>query len=92
MNKTKRLIKDIKILLLIIIIAIIFIIALNQPAYSYHYEYVDLDNNKGVAVSCSYMSTNYKGGQGSPVCELQDGTVKLVKEYKLISEKVESDE
>lgn len=88
MNKTKRLLK---ILLLIIIIVIIFIIALNQPTYSYHYEYVDLDNNKGVAVRCSYMSTHYKGGQGSPVCELQDGTVKLVKEYKLISEKVESD-
>ena len=92
MNKIKQLIKAIKILLLIVIILIIFIIALKQPAYSYHYEYVDLDNNKGTAVRCSYMSTNYKGGQGSPVCELQDGTVKLVKEYKLISEKVESDE
>lgn len=92
MNKTKRLLKYIKILLLIIINPIIFIIALNQPTYSYHYEYVDLDNNKGVAVRCSYMSTHYTAGQGSPVCELQNGTVKLVKEYKLISEKVESDE
>ena len=55
------------------------------PQTQYHYEYTDLDNNKGVAKNCSYKFEGYKrGGQGSPVCELDDGTVKQVKEYKYI--------
>ena len=55
------------------------------PKKQYHYEYIDLDNNKGVAKECSYKFEGYKkGGQGSPVCELEDGTVKQVKEYKYI--------
>lgn len=52
------------------------------PQTQYHYEYIDLDNNKGVAKECSYKSEKVRsGGQGSPVCELEDGTVKQVKEY-----------
>lgn len=55
------------------------------PQNKYHYEYVDLDNNSGVAKECSYEFKDYKrGGQGSPVCELEDGTIKQVKEYKYI--------
>lgn len=55
------------------------------PQNKYHYEYVDLDNNNGVAKECSYKFEKYKsGGQGSPVCELEDGTIKQVKEYKYI--------
>lgn len=55
------------------------------PQTQYHYEYIDLDNNKGIAKECSYKFEEYKrGGQGSPVCELEDGTIKQVKEYKYI--------
>ena len=55
------------------------------PRKKYHYEYIDLDNNKGIALECSYKFEDYKrGGQGSPVCELEDGTIKQVKEYKYI--------
>ena len=58
------------------------------PVEKYHYEYIDLDNNKGIAKECSYKFDGYKkGGQGSPVCVLEDGTVKQVKEYKYIYEK-----
>lgn len=55
------------------------------PQNKYHYEYVDLDNNSGVAKECSYEFKDYgRGGQGSPVCKLEDGTIKQVKEYKYI--------
>lgn len=55
------------------------------PETQYHYEYVDLDNNKGVAKECSYKFEEvFRGGQGSPVCELEDGTIKQAKEYKYI--------
>lgn len=57
------------------------------PQAKYHYEYLDLDNNNGIAKNCSYKFENLgRGGQGSPVCELEDGTVKQVKEYKYISD------
>ena len=57
------------------------------PEDKYHYEYIDLDNNKGIAEECSYKFEGYKkGGQGSPVCILEDGVVKQVKEYKYIYE------
>ncbi|MBR4672061.1 MAG: hypothetical protein IKO78_02525 [Bacilli bacterium] len=47
------------------------------------YEYIDLDNNKGIAKNCSYSFENaFSGGQGSPVCELEDGTILQVKQYK----------
>lgn len=49
------------------------------------YEYIDLDGNKGLAKECSYkFKENYSGGQGSPVCILEDETVIQVKQYKLI--------
>lgn len=55
------------------------------PQTKYHYEYIDLDNNKGVAKECSYKFKEMRrGGQGNPVCELADGTIKQVKEYKYI--------
>lgn len=55
------------------------------PQTQYHYEYIDLDNNKGVAKECSYKFEEiHRGGQGSPVCELEDGTIKQVKKYKYI--------
>lgn len=55
------------------------------PQTKYHYEYIDLDNNNGIAKNCSYKFENIgRGGQGSPVCELEDGTIKQVKEYKYI--------
>lgn len=75
-------------ILLIISFAIIIIIALCIPQKKYYYEYVDLDNNVGTAEKCSYQFKEYgKGGQGSPICELADGTVKQVKEYKAIYDK-----
>ena len=55
------------------------------PQNKYHYEYIDLDNNNGIAKDCSYKFEEYKrGGQGRTVCELEDGTIKQVKEYKYI--------
>lgn len=58
---------------------------MTMPTIKYHYEYVDLDNNKGIAKECSYkFKEGRAGGQGSPVCELEDGTVRQVKEYKYI--------
>ena len=55
------------------------------PQTKFHYEYLDLDNNNGIAKECSYKFKEYKsGGQGSTVYELEDGTIKQVKEYKYI--------
>ena len=52
-----------------------------------YYEYIDLDNDKGKARYCSYKFEHIKaGGQGSPVCELYDGTIIQVKQYKYIKE------
>jgi hypothetical protein len=68
-----------------IVLFIIATIALYIPQAKYHYEYIDLDNNSGIAEECSYkFESGFKGGQGSPVCILEDGTVKQVKEYKPI--------
>ena len=68
------------------ILFIIFgLICMCFPQIQYHYEYIDLDNNKGIAKECSYKFEEiHRGGQGSPVCELEDGTIKQVKEYKYI--------
>ena len=61
------------------------LICLCFPQTKFHYEYIDLGNNKGIAKDCSYKFKEYKsGGQGSTVCELEDGTIKQVKEYKYI--------
>lgn len=71
--------------LIVICIIIVFLILLCIPQKKYHYEFVDLDNNSGIAKECSYKFEHIaKGGQGSPVCELEDGTVKQVKEYKYV--------
>lgn len=64
---------------------ILGLICMYFPQNKYHYEYIDLDNNNGVAKECSYKFEGYaRGGQGSPVCELEDGTIKQVKQYKYI--------
>lgn len=84
-----KLIKDLFLCFLIftILMIIIGIIVAYVPVKKYHYEYIDLDNNNGNAKECSYKFEEYKsGGQGSPVCELEDGTIKQVKEYKYIYE------
>lgn len=68
-----------------IVFVIFVLIYMCFPQNKYHYEFVDLDNNSGVAKECSYKFDDYKrGGQGSPVCELEDGTIKQVKEYKYV--------
>ena len=68
-----------------IIFVIFVLIYMCFPENKYHYEYIDLDNNKGIAKECSYkFEEAYRGGQGSPVCKLEDGTIKQVKEYKYI--------
>lgn len=64
---------------------ILCLIILCIPQTKYHYEYIDLDNNNGIAKECSYRFNNtFSGGQGSPICELEDETIKQVKEYKYI--------
>lgn len=68
-----------------IVFVIFALIYMCFPQNKYHYEFVDLDNNSGVAKECSYKFDDYKrGGQGSPVCELEDGTIKQAKEYKYV--------
>jgi hypothetical protein len=68
---------------IVFVISVLIYMCFSQNKY--HYEFIDLDNNSGVAKECSYESKTYRsGGQGSPVCELEDGTVKQVKEYKYI--------
>lgn len=85
MNKATKTLKNIGKSLFIIYVIFSFILVLKQPKYKQYYEYVDLDNNTGVASECSSYS-------GNLVCKLEDGTIKLVKECKLVNEKVESDE
>lgn len=64
---------------------ILVLICMYFPQNKYHYEYVDLDNNSGIGKKRSYKFTDYtRGGQGSLVCKLEDGTIKQVKEYKYI--------
>lgn len=65
----------------------VFIICIIRIEVS-SYEYVDLDDNKGLAKKCFFETYRYHaGGQGSPVCILEDGTVIQVKQYKLIDVK-----
>ena len=84
MNKVIKTLKNIGKSLFIIYVIFSFILVLKQPKYRQYYEYVDLDNNMGVASKCSSYS-------GNLVCKLEDGTIKLVKECKLVKEKIESD-
>lgn len=73
------------ILFIVIIFAVIFVFITVEVNI---YEYIDLDGNKGTAKECSYeFQGYYSGGQGSPVCVLEDGTVIQVKQYKLIDSK-----
>ena len=68
-----------------IVFVMVVLINMCSPQNKYHYEFIDLDNNSGVAKECSYKFKTYRsGGQGSPVCELEDGTIKQVKEYKYV--------
>ena len=71
--------------LALIVFIVISLIFMCFPQTQYHYEYIDLDDNKSIAKECSYKFEEiYRGGQGSSVCELEDGTIKQVKEYKYI--------
>lgn len=55
---------------------------IENPSY---FEYVDFDGKSGTAMYCSYKFHGAKsGGQGTPVCELYDGTVVMVKQYKYV--------
>lgn len=85
MNKVTKILKNIGKSLFIIYVIFSFILVLKQPKYRQYYEYVDFDNNTGVASECSYSN-------GNLICKLEDGTIKLVKECKLVKEKIESDE
>ena len=70
-----------------IMFIIVVLIMMSIPITKHHYEYIDIDNNEGIAKECSYKFTGYKkGGQGSPVCELYDGTIIQVKQYKYIKD------
>jgi len=70
------------------ITSILIFIGMFSPSIKSYYEYIDLDNNKGIAEQCFYKSSKgLGGGQGSPICRLEDGTIKLVKEYKYVEEK-----
>lgn len=84
MNKVIKTLKNIGKSLFIIYVIFSFILVLKQPKYRQYYEYVDLDNNIGVASECSSYN-------GNLVCKLEDSTIKLVKECKLVKEKIESD-
>lgn len=85
MNKVTKTLKNIGKSLFIIYVIFSFILVLKQPKYKQYYEYVDLDNNIGIASECSSYS-------GNLVCKLEDGTIKLVKECKLVKEKIKGDE
>jgi len=77
---------------LVVIIGMIIIIILSlicsyeyDKHYIHYYKYVDLDNNEGIAKKCQFSNNK---GQGSPICELEDGTILSVKSYKYIEEKI----
>lgn len=76
---------------ILIIGMIIFIIILCIIGYTYdknyihYYKYIDLDNNEGIATTCQFSNNK---GQGSPICQLEDGTILSVKSYRYIEEKI----
>jgi hypothetical protein len=73
-------------LVLYLILLFIFIGYLSvQNEKSIYYEYTDLDGNKGT--TSSWTGCFYEGyySMGSPMCELDDGTILAVKSYKEIS-------
>lgn len=82
---------------ILIIGMIIFTIILCISGYIYdknyihYYKYIDWDNNEGIAISCQFSdkdNNNRNGGQGNPICKLEDGTIVSVKSYKYIEEKI----
>lgn len=83
---------DVSILLMICILTVLPAIVIITKIYEcnnykMYYTYVDLDNNEGIAYECEYTDKSYKsGGQGSPICKLNDGTIIAVKQYKFIKE------
>lgn len=83
-----KVIKIISIIILVLFFMLVVYVGYREDKkYDNYYEYIDLDNNKGRALYCSYKFTGYnKGGQGSPVCELYDGTIIQVKQYKKVKE------
>ena len=83
--------KDGKILLVMLIILCVFFIICaligSQYAPKYQYEYIDIDNNKGFAKACQFTdksNLHRSGGQGTPICQLKDGTIIVVKQYKKV--------
>ena len=52
---------------------------LNEPVYYKKYEVVDYNDNNIIAYNCS--SGGYRSGS-TMKCELKDGTILLVKQYK----------
>lgn len=78
----------ISIFLLLITVSIIYLVVTSNNNISY-YKYVDLDNNEGIAKHCQFSDNSartHSGGQGMPICELDDGTIIAVKQYKFIKE------
>ena len=48
------------------------------------YEYLDFDNNRGIAEYCDNSDIRaFSGGKGVLSCNLKDGTVIMVKQYKV---------
>ena len=78
----------------ILFIAIYFLIISCMSAIPIeYYEYTDLDNNKGIAKYCTNKSA-VRGGHslGTPYCELENGTIIIVKEYLAIAKGSDRDE
>lgn len=78
----------ISIFLLLITVSIMYLVATSNKDTSY-YKYIDLDNNEGIAKYCQFSDENprtHSGGQGMPICVLDDGTIIAVKQYKFIKE------
>ena len=69
-------------------VLIVFIVCIIRIEVS-SYEYVDLDDNKGLAKKCFFETYRYHaGGQGSPVCILEEYNQSLEYDYTL--EEIES--
>ena len=67
------------VLLLLITLGLVIFAIVTIVNENCHYEYIDVDNNVGVAKYCN--------SQYDFECTLEDGTIKLVKEYKKVCDK-----
>ena len=85
MDGRNDLVLSIMFICVFIVFPVVLIIAniCEDNKYQMYYTYVDLDNNKGIAYKCKYTNN---GGMGTPICELEDGTIIAVKQYKFIKE------